>query len=113
MGDAAAAMPVTPEVDDPSMNREPLSIVSELRIVTEASIWLVRPTTYLRLPRTEGPRAPLDDIDGATRDAVWHEHEGAWLLDVYGVLKLNVLPAGRSDGSHGLHSGPIEEIAGR
>jgi hypothetical protein len=67
------------------MNRESLTIVSELRVLTEASIWLIRPSTYLRLPRAEVPRPPIDDIDGATRDAVWHEHEGAWLLDSYGI----------------------------
>lgn len=64
------------------MNREPLTIVSERRVLTEASTWLFRPSTYLRLPRTEGPRPPIDDIDGATRDAVWHEHEGVCLVDV-------------------------------
>ena len=92
------------------MNREVLTIEAELRVVTEASIWLVRPSTYLRLPRTEGPRAQLDDLDGATRDAEWHEHEGVWLLDASGVRKLNVLPNGRPEGSRGLFSGPIEQI---
>lgn len=88
------------------MNRESLTIVSELRVLTEASIWLIRPSTYLRLPRAAVPRPPIDDIDGATRDAVWHEHEGAWLLDSYGIRKLNVLPASRPVGSRGLFSGP-------
>jgi len=95
------------------MHRHALAIESELRVITEASIWLVRPSSYLRLPRTEGPRQQLDDLDGATRDAEWHEHEGAWLLDGNGVCKLNVLPAGRPAGSCGLISGPIEQMAGR
>lgn len=79
----------------------------------EASIWLVRPATYLRLPRTERAREQLVDLDGATRDAEWHAHEGAWLLDSYGARKLNVLPAGRPEDSRGLFSGPIEQISGR
>jgi hypothetical protein len=95
------------------MNREVVTIEAELRVVTTASIWLVRPSTYLRLPRAEGPRAQLDDLDGATRDAVWHGHEGVWLLDASGVRKLNVLPNGRPEGSRGLFSGPIEHMSGR
>jgi hypothetical protein len=95
------------------MNREPLTIVSELRVITEASVWLVRRATYLRLPRTERARTQLVDLDGATRDAEWHAHEGAWLLDGYGVRKLNLLPAGRPEDSRGLFSGPIEQISGR
>jgi hypothetical protein len=79
------------------MNREVLTIEAELRVVTTASIWLVRPSTYLRLTRAEGPRAQLDDVDGATRDAEWHGREGVWLLDASGVRKLNVLPNGRPE----------------
>jgi hypothetical protein len=77
-----------------------------------ASVWLVRPSTYIRLPRTEGPREQLDDLDGATRDAVSHQHEGASLLDGQEVRKLNLIPAGRPDGSRGLISGPNEQITG-
>ena len=95
------------------MTREPLTIVVELRVLTEASVWLVRPSTYLRLPRTEGPRAQIYDTDGAARDGVWHQHEGVWLLEGDGVRMLNVLPAGRPPGSRGLFSGPIERVAGR
>lgn len=95
------------------MNRETLTIDSELRVTTEASNWFVRPSTYLRLPRTEGRREQLHDLDGATRDAVWHAHNGAWLLYEQGVPKLNVLPTGRPEGSQGLISGPIEQITGR
>lgn len=95
------------------MNRETLTIEVELRITTAASVWLVRPRSYLRLPRGEHPREPLDDLDGATRDAEWHNHEGAWLIDDDGVHKLNVLPAGRLPGARGLISGPVQEMKGR
>lgn len=84
---------------------------AELRVVTEASVWLVRSSTYLRMPRDGKWRPRIEDLDGATRDAVWHDHEGAWLVLAGGVLKLNILPANRPEGSVGLMSGPIEEIS--
>ena len=77
----------------------PLAIDVELRIVTESSIWLVRPDAYLRLPRAEAPRGPTPDIDGATEDGRWHAHAGAWLLDDHDTQRLRVLPAGRPPGS--------------
>lgn len=52
------------------MKREALTIETELRVITEASIWLVRPTTYLRLPRAEGPRKQLD----AAVATAWTSH---------------------------------------
>lgn len=82
-----------------------------LRVLTESSIWFVRQSTYLRLPRDGVPRAPLEDLDGATRDGGWHQHSGVWLVILSGVLKLNILPAGRPDGSIGLLSGPVDQIA--
>jgi hypothetical protein len=81
-------------------------------VVTTASVWIVRPEDYLRLPRNEAPREAIEDLDGATRDAMWHRHDGVWLLEDIDVLRLNVLPSGRPEGSRGIYTGPIEQMAG-
>ena len=94
------------------MEATPITIVSEVRIVTAASVWIVRPATYLRLPRAEAPRSPIDDLDGASADGRWHDHDGAWFVEQLGCRKLQLLPSGRPPGSRGLISGPIEEVQG-
>ncbi len=102
-------------IDDMKMDMdmgERLDVLVELRVVTEASIWLVRPGHYLRLPRVEGPRPPTADLDGALGDAAWHSHEGVWLVTFPVCRKLRVLPAGRDPGSVGLLSSPVHEISG-
>jgi hypothetical protein len=105
---------VTDPADDPMMNpNEALLVEAQVRVVTGSSIWLVRPDTYLRLPRNEGPRRQIDDLDGAARDAEWHEHEGVWVLAHGEVMKLRILPAGRPTGSSGLITGPVVQMTGR
>lgn len=76
-----------------------------LRVVTESSVWLVEPDRYLRMPKSEEPRWPagVEALD----DLVWHEHVGVWLYtDVFGA-HLGLMPAGRPEGSSGVHSGVI------
>lgn len=95
------------------MDDEPLNIERELRALTEASVWLIRPTRYLRLSRAEAPRPPTLDVDGATEDATWHEHVGVWQQRDLGGMRLRILPAGRSDGAQGVLTGLVESLTGR
>jgi hypothetical protein len=81
-------------------NDKALTIVAELRVTTEASIWLERPDIYMRLPRIEGPRVQIEDLDGAARDAEWHEYEG--------VLVLDIRCCGGTDGDGDLRALPLE-----
>lgn len=92
---------------------QPLTIHTELRVTTENSIWLIRPHTYLRLPRTEAPRPPTPDIDGATLDARWHPHKGIWLHQVHDNRWLRILPTGRPPHADGITTGLIETITGQ
>jgi hypothetical protein len=85
---------------------KPVEIVGELRVVTDASVWLIRPATYLRMPKTAQargqPRSP------ALTDNRWHAHEGAWIVsNDAGELWLRIVPAGRIPGAHGIETGFI------
>lgn len=83
-----------------------LDVTVELRVVTANSIWLIRETRYLRLPRTEALRPA--GASAALADGRWHEHEGVWLsTDVFGT-RLRIFPAGRPPGSLGIYTGDIE-----
>lgn len=84
---------------------EPVDVEGELRVVTEASVWLIRPTTYQRLPRREGPRAVCT---AALADAVWHAHEGVWHLDDVHGTRYRILPTGRRPGSVGVVTGDVQ-----
>lgn len=83
----------------------------ELRVVTHASIWIIRCDAYLRLPRTEGPRpAPRS---AALIDGKWHRHVGVWkMTDSHGV-RYRILPAGRPPGAAGIHTGDVVAVGGR
>ena len=95
------------------MHEEPLHIDIELRAVTGASLWLVRATRYLRLPRAECPRPRIADLDGGTADAMWHEHEGVWRQCGPDGTRLRILPAGRPPGARSVLTGVVEHLTGR
>ena len=85
---------------------QPVEIVGELRVVTEASVWLVRPRAYLRMPKTEQARGRPDSP--ALTDNRWHTHEGVWVVSNHtGELWLRIVPAGRIPGAHGIETGRI------
>mgnify|MGYP005609898941 CR=1 FL=1 len=86
--------------------------LTEVRVFTLNSIWLVRPETYIRMPRVEGDRPETLSIDGKLADNVWHEQGGAWILDSVGNggWVLRVLPSRRPAGSYGLLSSLIESV---
>lgn len=89
-------------------NETPLAIDDEVRLVTISSVWLLRPTSYCRLPRTEHPRAARTP---ALRDGIWHPHIGAWVENDpnYPLPRVRILPAGRPPGSFGIHTGDIHD----
>jgi hypothetical protein len=88
---------------------------TEMRVVTENSIWLLRPDTFMRMPKVEVERAPFVSIDGAGTDHEWRPYDQAWILDSVGAQSwlLRVLPSGRPVGSYGLLSSPILSISER
>ena len=95
------------------MHEEPVDIEYELRAITGASVWIVQPSRYLRLPRSEAPRPPIDDLDGATTDALWHEHRGVWQQRDWDGHRLRIVPIGRPADAYGIITGTIEHIVGR
>lgn len=87
--------------------------LTEVRVFTLNSIWLVRPDTYIRMPRVEGDRPETLSLDGKLMDNIWHEHIGAWIIDSVGTggWVLRVLPSGRPEGSYGLLSSLVESVS--
>ncbi len=80
----------------------PMAIDTEVRVVTERSVWLIRPDRYLRLPLTETTRQRNDHaIDDRLDDAQWHGlRAGWWCWDMDGCLRVRLLPvAGPEDGA--------------
>lgn len=88
------------------MAEEPVDIEGELRIVTDQSVWLIRPDRYMRLPRGERPRQP--PRSEALLDATWQQHVGVWrVTDSFGT-RYRILPAGRPPGSGGIYTGDAD-----
>lgn len=86
--------------------------VTEITVITENSVWFVRPFTYFRIPRIEEPRAEEFSVDGKLKDATWHHHDGVWLLvEDDGYWRIRILPSGRVPGSYGVRSGLIEAMS--
>lgn len=81
-----------------------LSIDGELRVVTENSVWLIRPDTYCRMPRREEARdAPGPELT----DGAWHPHVGAWMLTTSLGAYLRLLPPDRPEGATGIVTSTI------
>ena len=53
--------------------------LGQICLESSASVWIVTPTQYARLPKFESPRSPLACADEALRDATWHEHRAVYL----------------------------------
>ena len=91
------------------MAEEPVDIEGELRIVTDQSVWLIRPDRYMRLPRSGRPRQP--PRSEALVDATWHHHVGVRrVTDSFGT-RYRILPAGRPPGSGGIYTGDVDITA--
>lgn len=89
--------------------------ITEMRVVTENSIWLVRPDTFVRMPKVEVEREPFVSTDGAGTDHEWRSYDQAWIVDSVGAKGwlLRVLPSGRPAGSYGLLSSRILSVSER
>lgn len=86
------------------MDSHPLDIDGELRVVTEASVWLIRADTYCRMPRRKEPRhVPGPELT----DGQWHPHVGAWLVTDAVGFRLRLLPPGSAARGHGIATGLI------
>jgi hypothetical protein len=87
-----------------------VSIAGLVRVETEASVWLIEPDRYLRLPKVERPRRQLAAcLDNALTDAQWMAHRGVHEHhDPFGLeCRLRILPAWRPGNSNGIVTGPI------
>lgn len=95
-----------------AVHGEALEPAVEIRIVTERSLWLIRPDRYLRMPRGEHFRERTEAIENRLDDHTWHEHRGAyWQANIYG-LRVRIKPVlGPADGA-GILTGPVIEIRG-
>jgi len=78
------------------VDEEPVQIDVELRVLTHASVWLIRPEAYMRMPRDEQRRWPPSTGALADGDAV----------------RYRILPAHRSDGAFGVVTGEVIASAG-
>lgn len=89
-------------------DRFKIRVEGELRVQTEASLWLIRPGEYFRMPLVEAPRLPALSMDGALDDHRWMPYESLSVsrIDGYGD-QVWILPAGRPAGSQGLHTGVV------
>lgn len=79
-----------------------LVISAETRFETLNSYWILRPTTYLRLPKIEAPRAP--HWSAALADGVWLDYVHVWLghTPAWSSTILRILPAGRGPWAGGV-----------
>ena len=92
------------------VDEEPVQIDVELRVLTHASVWLIRPEAYMRMPRDEQRRWPPST--GALADGIWHPHRGAWRILDGDAVRYRILPAHRSDGAFGVVTGEVIASAG-
>lgn len=88
----------------PTAGPVPLEVDGEVRVTTTASVWLVRPDSYCRMPRSEGPRAVSSP---ALTDGTWHAHVGAFLVSGAQGSWLRLMPPGRDPGASGVETGLI------
>lgn len=82
----------------------------ELRVTTHASVWIIRPDAYLRLPRSEAPR-PLPG-SAALVDGEWHHHVGVWKMTDSRGVRYRILPAGRPPSATGIYTGDVIAVGG-
>lgn len=86
-------------------NEEPVEIDVELHLVTAASVWILRPDRYMRLPRDERPRQPPST--GILADGIWHPHRGVWRVTHNRGVYYRIVPADRPADARGVHTGDV------
>lgn len=88
-----------------------LEVLSEVTVVTANSIYLVRPQTYIRMPRHEESRPQPYSLDGKLKDNEWFTHDGVWVMtNDDDPWRLRILPSGRFEGARGLITSDVEAI---
>ena len=85
---------------------ELIDLAGTIRLTTAASVWLVEPDRYLRMPRLEQPRR---DAPPPLVDLCWHPHRGVWLIEGVDYLVARILPADRVH-VYGIRTGDIVAI---
>ena len=89
------------------------SVSCELRLITERSIWLLRPDSYFRIPQDEGPREQIRSIEGRMDDCRWHEYRRAWFdLENATWLHVRILPAVGPPNGNGIYTGRVQVLSG-
>lgn len=96
-----------------------LRLHSEVRVVTDNSVWLLRPTQeaawYLRAPKQEGPRKDWEFTGGRLTDGAWMPMRRCWLFHPWGPDQpeaVRVLPGVGPINGFGVHTSGIETITG-
>jgi len=84
-----------------------LEILRCVHVETEASVRLIGPNRYMRLPKSEAPRRRSLALDEALDDAVWHPHRGVFLEELDGECRLRIFPTWRPDLSRGIFTGIV------
>ena len=89
--------------------RIPVEVGVKWRLETNASVWVIRPGGYVRLPRNGGHRSGPDAIDSVSFvDGALIPHREAWLINDNGFgWVLQIVPSHRPEGSYGIHSGRV------
>jgi hypothetical protein len=92
----------------PPQAGDPVPVVLETRVITESSLWVLRPGFYLRLPLIEAPRPPSPSP--RLEDGRWLGHRGViWLHDDSG-WGINIFPVDGPANGGGLISGVVRSV---
>ena len=111
-GDATVPGSVEPVIIEPGLVEQVVVVGTVVSVETDASVWLIGPTSYCRSPRITGIRPATPSVDDALVDASWHDHVGVWAHLRDGVVeRYRILPAGRPVGSVGILTGVLATIA--
>ena len=110
--DGATVSGVVEPVVEPAVVEQVVVVGAVLSVETDASVWLIGPTSYCRSPRITGIRPATPSVDDALVDASWHDHVGVWAHLRDGVVeRYRILPVGRPAGSVGILTGVLTTIA--
>lgn len=94
----------------PGYEQIEFTVDTETWFETLNSHWVLRPDTYCRLPKIEGPRPP--HWSPALADGVWLGYQRVWLvqnpLTAVGILR--ILPDDRPETFYGVHTSDLVSI---
>lgn len=87
----------------------PIEVIKEINLVTENSIWVIRPDVYMRMPRMEMPRPERGE---GLKDNLWTPYRAAFWHEGPSGKHARLIPSERPPGSVGCMTGVIQSIAG-